>query len=96
MIIASCDSLIVILVTFIIKLENGVKKHVRNVVGIKHGFFELVAILFTLSTRCDYMIPSNYCKIYNTSPINSKERHIGYNLQEYAINFCKNATIKFR
>ena len=47
-IITSCDSLIVILVTlffFIIKLENGLKKHVRNVARIKHGFVELVMIL---------------------------------------------------
>ena len=34
---------------FIIKLENGLKKHVRNVARIKHGFVELVVILFTLN-----------------------------------------------
>ena len=53
-IITSCDSLFTI---FIIKLENGLKKHFRNVDRIKHGFVELVVILFTLNTRCDYMIP---------------------------------------
>ena len=53
-IITSCDSLFTI---FIIKLENGLKKHFRNVARIKHGFVELVVILFTLNTRCDYVIP---------------------------------------
>ena len=31
-------------------------KHMENVVGMNHGFFELVVILFTLNTRCDYVI----------------------------------------
>ena len=31
-------------------------KHMQNVVGMNHGFFELVVILFTLNTRCDYVI----------------------------------------
>ena len=53
-IITSCDSLFTI---FIIKLENGLKKHFRNVARIKHGFVELVVILFTLNTRCDHVIP---------------------------------------
>ena len=53
-IITSCDSLIAILVTyffFIIKLENGLKKHVRNIARIKQGFVELVVILFALDAR---------------------------------------------
>ena len=29
----------------IIKFENGLKKHVRNVARINHGFVELVVIL---------------------------------------------------
>ena len=46
-IITSCDSLIVILETYflIIKLENGLKKHVQNVARIKNGFVKLVVIL---------------------------------------------------
>ena len=48
------------LTVFIIKLQNGLKKHVRNVVTIKYGFVELVVILFTLNTRCDYVIPSDF------------------------------------
>ena len=31
-----------------------------NVARIKHGFAELVAILFTLNTRSDYVIPSDF------------------------------------
>ena len=27
---------------------------------IKHGFVELVVILFTFNTRCDYEIPSDF------------------------------------
>ena len=42
------------------QLENGLKKHIRNVARIKHGFVELVVILFTLNTRRDYVIPSNF------------------------------------
>ena len=33
------------------------KKHVQNVARIKHGFVELVVILFTLNTRRDHVIP---------------------------------------
>ena len=46
-IITSCDSLIVILVTYFLmmKLEKGLKKHVQNVARIKNGFVELVVIL---------------------------------------------------
>ena len=40
-----------------LKLENGLKKHVRNVARMKHGFVELFVILFALNTRCDYVIP---------------------------------------
>ena len=40
-------------------LENGPNKHVRNVARIKHGFVKLVVILFSLNTRCDYVIPYN-------------------------------------
>ena len=32
-------------------------KHVRIVARIKYGFVELVVILFTFNTRCDYVIP---------------------------------------
>ena len=42
------------------QLENGLKKHIRNVARIKHGFVELVVILFTLNTRRDYVITSNF------------------------------------
>ena len=28
---------------------------------IKHGFVELVVILFTFNTRCDYMILPDFC-----------------------------------
>ena len=51
-IITSYDLLIVILLTyffFIIKLLNGLKKDERIVARIKHGFVELVMIIFTLS-----------------------------------------------
>ena len=40
-------------------LENGPNKHVRSVARIKHGFVKLVVILFSLNTRCDYVIPYN-------------------------------------
>ena len=40
-------------------LENGPNKHVRNVARLKHGFVKLVVILFSLNTRCDYVIPYN-------------------------------------
>ena len=43
-----------------LKLENGLKKHVRNVAIIKHGFVKLVVIPFALNTKCDYMIPSDF------------------------------------
>ena len=48
-IVKSYDSLITILVTFfsLLKLENGLKKYVRNVAKIKHEFVESVVILFT-------------------------------------------------
>ena len=62
-IIMSCDSLIVILVTYFfssLNLENGLKKHVQNVARIKRGFVELVLILFTLNTGCDYVIPYDF------------------------------------
>ena len=42
------------------KLENGLKKQVRNVARIKHGFVELVVVVFTLNTSYDYVISSNY------------------------------------
>ena len=32
-----------------IKLENGLKKLVRNFAGIEHGFVKLFVILFTLN-----------------------------------------------
>ena len=60
-IVTSCDLLIVTLVTSFfssLKLENGLKKHVRNVAIITYGFAELVGILFTFNTRCDYVIQS--------------------------------------
>ena len=40
-----------------LKLKNGLKKHVRDVARIKHGFVELVVIPFTLNRRCNYVIP---------------------------------------
>ena len=39
-----------------IKVENGLKKHVRNIPRINHGYVELVVIVFTLNTRYDYVI----------------------------------------
>ena len=39
-----------------IKVENGLKKHVRNIPRISHGYVELVVIVFTLNTRYDYVI----------------------------------------
>ena len=57
-----CNSMLLIviyycmLVTyfFIIKLENGLKKHVRNIARTNNGFIVLVVTLFTLNLRCDY------------------------------------------
>ena len=46
-IVTSCDSLTVILVPYIIKLEHGLKNHVQNVDEINYGFVELVVIFFT-------------------------------------------------
>ena len=46
----SCDSFIVILCTLFfssLKLENGLRKHVRNNAEIKYNFIKLVVILFT-------------------------------------------------
>ena len=60
-IFTSCDSLIVILVTLIfssLKLENELKKDVRNVARIKYGFVEIVVILFLLIQ--DVIIPSDF------------------------------------
>ena len=60
-IVTSCDSLIVILVTLIfssLKLENELKKDVRNVARIKYGFVEIVVILFLLIQ--DVIIPSDF------------------------------------
>ena len=52
-IITSCDSLKYNTCNLIffssLKLGNGLTKHVRNVARIKHGFAELVVILFTLN-----------------------------------------------
>ena len=39
-----------------IKVENGLKKLVRNIPRISHGYVELVVIVFTLNTRYDYVI----------------------------------------
>ena len=36
------------------------KKHVRNVTGIKYGFAKLVVIFFIFNTRYDYVIPSDF------------------------------------
>ena len=36
-----------------LKLQNGLKKHVRNVTRIKYGFVELVVILFSLKKLID-------------------------------------------
>ena len=55
-IVTSCDSLIVILVTYFflsLKLENQLKKYAR----IKYVFVELIVIPFTFNTRCDYVSP---------------------------------------
>ena len=43
-----------------LKLENGLKKHVRIFARIKYGFVELVVILFTFNTRCDDVPESLY------------------------------------
>ena len=47
--------LIVILILVILfssfKLENGLKKHVQNVVRKKYGVVELVVILFTFNIK---------------------------------------------
>ena len=56
-----CDSVIVILVPYFfssLKLENGMKKHVRSVTKIKYDFVKLVVIFFLLFGRDDYVIPS--------------------------------------
>ena len=39
-----------------LKLENGLKKYIRNVARIKCRFSELVVILFTFNKKCDYVI----------------------------------------
>ena len=60
-IVTSCDSLVANTRNLIIsslKLENKLKKHVRNVAETKYGFAKLVAILFSLSKICDYVITS--------------------------------------
>ena len=43
-IVTSCDSLIV-------KLENGLKKHIRNVAEIKYGFVKLAVIFLLLQVN---------------------------------------------
>ena len=48
-----------------LKLENGLKKQVRNVDRIKYGFIKLVEILFTFNKRCGYVIPSDlFSQVY--------------------------------
>ena len=47
-IVTSCDSLIVILIFSTLILENELKRHVRNVAGIKCGFVKLVVIFLLL------------------------------------------------
>ena len=39
-----------------INLENGLKKHAWNVARIKHGFAELVVILFTTKLTNSYVM----------------------------------------
>ena len=59
-IVTSCDSLVANTRNLIIsslKLENKLKKHVRNVAETKYGFAKLFAI-FSLRKRCDYVITS--------------------------------------
>ena len=47
--VRNCDLLLVILVTVSpSKLENELKKHVRNVARITHGFVKVVVIFFFL------------------------------------------------
>ena len=60
--VRNCDLLLVILVTVSpSKLENELKKHVRNVARITHGFVKVVVIFFffTFNTRWDYVVPSD-------------------------------------
>ena len=60
-IVTSCDSLVANTCNLILsslKLENKLKKHVRNVAETKYGFAKLFAILFSLRKRCDYVITS--------------------------------------
>ena len=47
------------------KLENRLKKHVRDVTRMKYGFVKLVVILFFCNTRCDYVILSEVQEIQN-------------------------------
>ena len=62
-IVTSCDSLIVILVTWFfspLKLENGLRRHLRKLARIKYGFVESVVIHFTFNTRCDCVVLSDF------------------------------------
>ena len=44
---------------YVLKLENGLKKDVRNFVRIKYGFVGLVVFLFAFNKRRNYVIPED-------------------------------------
>ena len=56
-IVTSCDGNTFTLIFSPLKLENELKKHVRNVGETKYGFVELI-VIFLLFRRCDCVIPS--------------------------------------
>ena len=47
------------LIFWSLKFEIGIKKHVRNLAIIIYEIVELVVILFTFHTGCDYVVPQN-------------------------------------
>ena len=57
-----------------LKLENGLKKHVRNVARIKYGFFELVVILFTYYGSFIKKFTSLSHKIFENSTVTVKSK----------------------
>ena len=54
--LAYCNTCTLIFLS--LKLESGMKKHVRNVFEIKYGFVKLVVIFFLLFTKYYYAILS--------------------------------------
>ena len=59
-----------------LKLENGQKKHVRNVARIKYGFVELVVILFLLIQGHRSVLKWGYPNSFRLTTLNNQLNQI--------------------